>query len=128
MRSASVVGIAAAALLAAACATTQEQGKQAAVPVGPEEVQRELVGRTWTVMLPDGQPATEHFNANGTVDIRGGLNDNGHWRLWEKGYCTSWARMRIGAERCFTIERTADGQYRIYKPDGDISMTIIDLK
>jgi hypothetical protein len=128
MRSASVVGIAAAALLAAACATTQEQGKQAAVPVGPEEVQRELVGRTWTVMLPDGQPATEHFNANGTVDIRGGLNDNGHWRLWEKGYCTTWQRMRSGAERCFTLQRMPDGRVAIYKPNGKASMTIVGFK
>jgi hypothetical protein len=36
--------------------------------------------------------------------------------------------MRMGAERCFTLERTANRQYRIYKPDGAISMTIIGLK
>jgi hypothetical protein len=37
--------------------------------------------------------------------------------------------MRMGAERCcFVIERTANGQYRIYKPAGAISMTIIGLK
>ena len=128
MRSAFEGGVLATALLMAACTAMQQQEKQAAVAVGPEEVQRELVGKTWTVTLPDGQPATEHFNADGTVDIRGGLNDNGHWRLWEKGYCTAWARMRAGAERCFTLERTADGHYRIYKPDGAISMTIIGLK
>jgi hypothetical protein len=95
------------------------------VAVGPDEVQRELVGKVWRVELPDGQPATEWFNSNGSVVIRGGLNDAGHWRLWEKGYCTAWRRMRQGAERCFTLDRTADGQYRIYKPDGTISMTIL---
>jgi hypothetical protein len=128
MRPAFAGGVLATALLMAACTASPQQEKQAAVAVGPEEVQHELVGKTWTVTLPDDQPATEHFNADGTADIRGGLNDNGHWRLREKGYCTFWARMRMGAERCFTLERTANGQYRIYKPDGAISMTIIGLK
>ena len=111
-------------LLLAACAGPREAGQ----PVGPEEVQRELVGKTWSVKLPDGQVATEHVNADGTVDIHGGLNDTGHWRLWEHGYCTAWARMRMDAVRCFTLDRTPEGHYRIYKPSGAISMTIISLK
>ena len=101
---------------------------QEAVPVGPDEVQRELVGKVWNVELPNGRPAVEHFNADGTVTITGGLNDRGYWRLWENGYCTQWFRMRHGAERCFTLDKTADGKYRVYKPDGDISMTILDYK
>ena len=60
--------------------------------------------------------------------MRGGLNDVGNWRLWDKGYCTAWSRMRNGAERCFTLDRTPEGHYRIYKPDGDISMTILGFK
>jgi hypothetical protein len=101
---------------------------QDAVPVGPDEVQKALVGRTWEVELPDGRPAVESFNADGTVEINGGLNDVGTWRLWERGYCTTWRRMRNGAERCFTLDRTPDGKYRIYKPDGEISMTIVGFK
>jgi hypothetical protein len=99
-----------------------------AVKVGPDEVQKALVGKIWQVELPDGSPATESFNADGTVSIKGGLNDRGYWRLWEEGYCTTWFRMRNGAERCFTLDRTADGKYRVYKPDGDISMTILSTK
>jgi hypothetical protein len=118
------------------CANQQAQdptdqtaaGAAGATVIGPDEVQRELVGKTWNVELPDGQSATENFYADGTVDIHGGLNDVGKWRLWEKGYCTSWSRMRKGAERCFTLDRTAEGHYRIYKPDGDISMTILGFK
>jgi hypothetical protein len=109
----------AAGLLAGAAALAQD-----AVPVGPEEVKRALVGRTWDVELPDGSSAVEEFRADGTVEINGGLNDVGTWRLWERGYCTTWRRMRNGAERCFTLDRTPEGHYRIYKPDGDISMTI----
>jgi hypothetical protein len=99
-----------------------------AVKVGPDEVQKALVGKIWQVELPDGSPATESFNADGTVSIKGGLNDRGYWRLWEEGYCTTWFRMRNGAERCFTLDRTADGKYRVYKPDGEISMTILSTK
>ena len=57
----------------------------AATVVGPDEVRRELVGKTWVVELPDGAPAIEHFNADGTVSIIGGLIDEGRWRLWEPG-------------------------------------------
>jgi hypothetical protein len=101
---------------------------QEAVPVGPDEVKSALVGKVWEVELPDGRPATEYFNADGTVTITGGLNDRGNWRLWEKGYCTQWYRMRHGAERCFTLDRTQEGHYRVYKPDGDVSMTILSTK
>ena len=60
--------------------------------------------------------------------ITGGLSDRGYWRLWEQGYCTQWYRMRKGAERCFTLDRTADGKIRVFKPDGEISMTILSTE
>jgi len=96
-----------------------------ATPLGPEDVTRELVGKVWQVELPNGVPAEETFRVDGTVKITGGLSDRGYWRLWEQGYCTQWYRMRKGAERCFTLDRMADGKIRVFKPDGDISMTIL---
>ncbi len=133
MRSALLAGLAGVAMLLSACASHDGQDPNAApvaapVAVGPDEVKRELVGKVWIVELPDGSPATENFNADGSVEIRGGLNDNGRWRLWEKGYCTAWGRMRNGEERCFTLDRTAEGHYRIFKPNGEISMTVIGFK
>jgi hypothetical protein len=98
---------------------------QDAVSIGPDEVKSELVGKVWNVELPNGKAAVENFKADGTVTITGGLSDRGYWRLWEQGYCTTWFRMRNGAERCFTLKKTADGKYMIYKPDGEISMTIL---
>ena len=97
-------------------------------PLGPEDVKRELVGKVWQVELPNGVPAEETFREDGTVKITGGLNDRGYWRLWEQGYCTQWYRMRKGAERCFTLDRTAEGKIRVFKPDGEISMTILSTK
>lgn len=94
-------------------------------PIGPDEVRDELVGKTWEVKLPNGRSARETMRADGTVVITGGLSDVGKWRYWNKGYCTAWLRMRHGEERCFTLDRTADGKIRVYKPNGDLSMTIV---
>jgi hypothetical protein len=116
--------LAAAALLAAMPARAQDAG----TPFGPEDVKRELVGKIWQVELPNGVPAEETFREDGTTKITGGLSDRGYWRLWEQGYCTQWYRMRKGAERCFTLDRTADGKIRVFKPDGDISMTILSTE
>jgi len=116
--------LAAAALLTAMPARAQDAG----TPFGPEDVKRELVGKIWQVELPNGVPAEETFREDGTTKITGGLSDRGYWRLWEQGYCTQWYRMRKGAERCFTLDRTADGKIRVFKPDGDISMTILSTE
>ena len=123
MRSLLVAAIAATGLLTGGHLAAQE-----AVSVGPDVVQRELVGKVWNVELPNGKAAVEDFKADGKVTITGGLNDRGYWRLWEQGYCTQWFRMRNGAERCFTVKKTADGKYLIYKPDGEISMTILSVE
>jgi hypothetical protein len=119
-------------VLAAFCLTAAlasgALAEEGATPFGPEDVTRELVGRIWTVELPNGVPAEETFREDGTVKITGGLSDRGYWRLWEQGYCTQWFRMRKGAERCFTLDRTADGRIRVFKPDGEISMTILSTR
>jgi hypothetical protein len=96
--------------------------------LGPDDVTKELAGKTWVVELSDGSPATEWFNKDGTVRITGGREDEGHWRLWEKGYCTTWRQMRSGAERCFTLQRMPDGRIEIYKPNGTVSMTIVGFE
>ncbi len=123
MRSFLMVGTVVAGLLGAGAVAAEE-----AVSVSPEEIQRDLVGKVWNVELPNGKAAVEDFKADGKVTITGGLSDRGYWRLWEQGYCTQWFRMRNGAERCFTVKKTADGKYEIYKPDGEISMTILGFK
>ena len=111
-------------LLLAQAAIAAEGGS----PFGPEDVKRELVGKVWQVELPNGSSAVETLREDGTVKITGGLSDRGYWRIWEQGYCTQWFRMRNGAERCFTLDRTADGKIRVFKPDGEISMTILSTK
>ena len=123
-----MIRIAAPALAVALLATLPATAQDGATRLGPEDVKRELVGKVWQVELPNGVPAEETFREDGTTKITGGLSDRGYWRLWEQGYCTQWYRMRKGAERCFTLDRTADGKIRVFKPDGDISMTILSTE
>ena len=115
-------------LVAATLVAVPAVAEEGSTPFGPEDVKRELVGKVWQVELPNGVPAEETFREDGTVKITGGLSDRGYWRIWEQGYCTQWYRMRKGAERCFTLDKTADGKIRVYKPDGEISMTILSTK
>jgi hypothetical protein len=126
MRWAALATLGVAAMLAGGAPARAQDG--GGTPLGPEDVKRELVGKVWQVELPNGVPATETFREDGTVKITGGLRDRGYWRLWEQGYCTQWYRMRKGAERCFTLDRTADGKIRVFKPDGEISMTILSTE
>ena len=123
-----MIKLAAPALVAALMAAWPALAQDGPTQLGPEDVKRELVGKVWQVELPNGVPAEEIFRADGTVKITGGLSDRGYWRLWEQGYCTQWYRMRKGAERCFTLDKTADGKIRVFKPDGDISMTILSTE
>ena len=97
-------------LVAAMLVAVPAMSEEGSTPLGPEDVKRELVGKIWEVELPNGVPAQETFREDGTVKITGGLSDRGYWRIWEQGYCTQWYRMRKGAERCFTLDRTADGK------------------
>ena len=115
-------------VVAATLTAVPALAQDGATPLGPEDVKRELVGKIWTVELPNGVPAEETVRVDGTVKITGGLSDRGYWRIWEQGYCTQWYQMRKGAERCFTLDRTADGKIRVFKPDGEISMTILSTK
>jgi hypothetical protein len=115
-------------LVAATLVAVSAMAEEGSTPFGPEDVKRELVGKIWEVELPNGVPAQETFREDGTVKITGGLSDRGYWRIWEQGYCTQWYRMRKGAERCFTLDKTADGKIRVFKPDGEISMTILSTK
>jgi hypothetical protein len=82
----------------------------------------------WRVELPDGNTATEWVNADGTATITGGLEDSGRWRLSEDGFCTSWTKMREGGERCYTLDRTENGMYRAYKPNGELAITILEVR
>jgi hypothetical protein len=43
--------------------------------------------------------------------------DDGKYRFANGGYCSSWTKLRSGAEKCFTASKTADG-YQLWTADG----------
>ena len=43
--------------------------------------------------------------------------DDGKYRFANGGYCSSWTKLRSGAEKCFTASKTADG-FQLWTQDG----------
>ena len=43
--------------------------------------------------------------------------DGGTYKFDKGGYCSSWKKLRNGAEKCFTAEKTATG-YQLWTLDG----------
>ena len=106
------------------CATPIEHG----TPMTPQQISSDLVGKTWSGKLYTGSPATQTVDADGTIRIEGGLNDTGHWRLSDNGYCVTWNRMRHGAEGCYIVERTPSGHYVVRRPNGELVMTVTSVQ
>jgi hypothetical protein len=102
------------------CLTPVEQG----TPMTPKEITTDLVGKSWVGKMSNGSETTQTVNADGTIQISGGLNDRGRWRMSDNGYCATWNRMRHGAEGCYTIDRTPSGHYVIRRADGSVLMTV----
>ena len=57
---------------------------------------------TISVKVPSGAQAPE---------------DSGTYKFDKGGYCSSWKKLRNGAEKCFTAEKTATG-YQLWTLDG----------
>jgi hypothetical protein len=82
----------------------------------PTEIRDELVGRSivwwedggWLnghlVLAPDG-------TAEILVDHPQRQGDKGRWALRGGELCTAWDDMRSGTEKCYSIQRGADGRF-----------------
>ena len=44
-------------------------------------------------------------------------SDDGKYRFAEGGYCSSWGKLRNGAEKCFTASKAGTG-YQLWTKDG----------
>jgi hypothetical protein len=107
-----------------ACTTPLEHGDA----VAPEQIKADLVGKSWSGTLSDGSSSTWKLATDGTTQIQGGLNDTGHWRMSDKGYCVTWNHMRHGAEGCYTVERAPSGHYVIHRATGELVMTVVKVE
>jgi hypothetical protein len=105
------------------CAGPVEHG----TAMTPQQISSDLVGKSWSGKLYNGSPTTWVVNADGTASIEGGLNDSGHWRMSDDGYCVTWNRMRQGKEGCYIVERTPSGHY-VIRREGKLIMTVTSVE
>ncbi len=106
------------------CLTPVEHG----VAMTPQQISSDLVGKTWSGTLSNGSQTSQVVDANGDIRIQGGLNDRGHWRMSDNGYCVTWNRMRHGVEGCYIVERTPSGHYVVRRADGQLVMTVTSVQ
>lgn len=106
-------------LLVALCLTSTLTSVQAQDgPYPAKDIQDHWVGKTVSGRLPNGGPVSMLLRADGTGKVVvATIPYQGTWRLSETGYCTSWAGIRGGTERCFTVQR-AGKVFVVINPDG----------
>ena len=106
------------------CATPIEHG----TVMTPQQISSDLIGKAWSGKLYNGSPTTQVVNSDGTIEIEGGLNDSGHWRMSDNGYCVTWNRMRHGVEGCYIVEHTPSGHYVVRRAEGKLVMTVTSVE
>jgi hypothetical protein len=110
-------------LVALATAAAAQDG-----PVSGKEIQETWVGKELLGTTANGAKVVMKLEANGKAALTAGnTSDTGTWRVADQGYCTTWATIRAGAERCFTVAR-AGGQFKVFNPDGSLSGSFHSIK
>jgi hypothetical protein len=94
--------------------------------LSPQEIQAAWVGKTVLVRTAANDMLQLKLNADMTATIEGSrISDQGVWRLWEKGYCAKWQKIRKGEERCLTVRRQSQ---EIVNPDGSLNATVTEVR
>jgi hypothetical protein len=70
-----------------------------------------------------GRSIELQLKSDGTASVSGAVTDIGTWRLPGQGYCATWAKIRAGQERCFTVVRKGTDTLMV-NPDGSVSTLI----
>ena len=97
-------------LLCVGCSILAIGSAMAADTLSPQQISQLWMGKTMVGKTADGEPLTVRFNTDGSAEIHvGKMQDTGHWRLSDTGYCLTWTRLRGGKERCLTAQRDGDG-------------------
>lgn len=106
-------------LVAALCLSTAMVPARAQDgPYTAKDIQDHWVGKTVSGRLPSGGAVSMLLRPDGTGKlVAATIPYQGTWRLNETGYCTVWAGIRSGAERCFTVQR-AGKVFVVMNPDG----------
>jgi hypothetical protein len=108
------------------CATT-EQGLRARglAPLTQSELEA-LYARTRIIRgsSPDGLGLTGTYTQEGGARLDWGRGAaEGSWRITGGKFCTKYTGIRDGEERCFTIYKTGENEYKTFFPDGTCNGT-----
>ena len=74
-----------------------------------------------------GKSIDFQLKSDGTATLSGAVTDTGTWRMPGQGYCATWAKIRAGQERCFTVVRKG-ADTLVINPDGSVSTTITAVR
>lgn len=116
------------AMAVAACAgkpgEREFQASTAKQPMTADEIRAAFTGNSLTGTAKDGSIFHVYFADEATLRgiWRDGVvvdRDGGSWSVSEDGvYCSSWTKLRDGAEKCWRIYQGADGDLTWFLPDG----------
>lgn len=96
-------------------------------PMSGAEIKRELTGQRIYLKTPLGGEFPLNYRRSGQVDGDGeklGLGrlmapkDKGRWWVSGNKLCQQWETWYNGRQFCFTLEKTAVGQFRWKRDDG----------
>jgi hypothetical protein len=118
--------LAAAFMALGGCATTEQSLRERRLsPLTQSELEA-LYARTRTIRgtRADGLAVTGTYTQDGVAKLDWGRGaDEGSWRITEGKFCTKYQVIRDGAERCFTIYKTGENEYKSFFPDGTFNGT-----
>jgi len=98
----------------------------AAEPMAPSDIQATFFnGQPFTASTPGGTQLKMIFTPDGKM-IREplahtGYKDTGTWKLYAKGFCTSWNRAKA---TCYTITPSGGNKWSVQKRATTIATTI----
>ena len=91
----------------------------------PDDIKAKWAGHKIFARTANGQLTDLELNADGTASVAvGNFADTGTWRLWEKGYCAKWQKIRGGQEACLTVVRRGS-DIVVLNPDGTLNSQVL---
>ena len=100
------------ALLTPLLASAQERA------LTPDDISATWVNQAAIGTTTTGTPVELRLQADGAASmVVGATVYSGTWQLFEKGFCTTWKKIRANQERCYSGV-VKDSVVTIFNPDG----------
>jgi hypothetical protein len=113
-------------LVLSGCAPTEQALRARGLsPLTQSELEA-LYARTRTIRgsSPDGLGLLGSYTQEGVARLDWGRGAAvGAWRIAEGKFCTTYPSIRNGEERCVTIYKTGENEYKAFLPDGTCNGT-----